>query len=139
MSRILWTFAWIGVAIWSLFALAAYGLVDLFGGLAARHADQVSSQPETVEWLSWMFSSLRSVGTAMILFVWGFVSLAMLSVPWLFSRFLQTTVTTTRTPVSRPPPRRDGVIDLEADQYVVMPPGSETRPPGPVPRIDSRR
>ena len=51
MSRLLWTFAWAGVAVWSLFALGAYGLVDLIGGLMARSADALASNPETVAWL----------------------------------------------------------------------------------------
>ncbi len=52
MKRLLWILAWIAVAVWSLFAWGAYGLLDFFGGMAARNADIVTGHPETVEWLS---------------------------------------------------------------------------------------
>src|ERR671918_334348 len=53
MKRLLWGLAWIAVLVWSLFAWGAYGLLDFFGGVAARNADIVTGHPETVEWLSW--------------------------------------------------------------------------------------
>jgi hypothetical protein len=81
----LWILAWIGVAVWSLFAWGAYGLLDLFGGFAARNADVVTNHPETVEWLSWALMTLRSLGLGAILFVWGLVSLLILAVPAVLS------------------------------------------------------
>jgi hypothetical protein len=81
MRRLLWVLAWIGVAVWSLFAWGAYGLLDLFGGVASRNADIVTSHPETVEWLSWMLAALRNLGLAAIVLVWGVVSLLILAVP----------------------------------------------------------
>ena len=38
MKRLLWILAWIAVAIWSLFAWGAYGLLDVFGAFALRLA-----------------------------------------------------------------------------------------------------
>jgi hypothetical protein len=81
MKRLLWILAWIAVAVWSLFAWGAYGLLDLFGGLASRNADVVTSNPETVEWLSWGLSTLSGLGLAAIVVVWGVVSLLILAVP----------------------------------------------------------
>jgi len=81
MRRLLWVLAWIAVALWSLFAWGAYGLLDIFGDLAVRNADIVSDHPETVEWLSWAFATLRSLGLGAIVFVWGAVSLLILAVP----------------------------------------------------------
>jgi hypothetical protein len=81
MRRALWVLAWIGVAIWSLFAWGAYGLLDLFGGVAVRNADMVTDHPETVEWLSWALATLRSLGLGAIVVVWGLVSLLILAVP----------------------------------------------------------
>ncbi|MCG7391929.1 hypothetical protein MHY87_03290 [Microvirga sp. ACRRW] len=81
MRRLLWVLAWIGVALWSLFAWGAYGLLDLFGDVAVRNADIVSDHPETVEWLSWGLAVLRSLGLGAIVFVWGAVSLLILAVP----------------------------------------------------------
>ena len=126
MRKLIWTFGWAAVAVWSLFAFAAYGLVDLFGGLAARHADIVPGQPETVEWLSGFFLALRNLGTTLILLVWGFVSLCILSVPWMLSRIVTAApVTGEGHFVVR---RADGVIDLPSDQYAVVEPGAP-RPP----------
>lgn len=133
MSRLLWIFVWIAVALWSLFAFSAYGLLDLFGGLVARNADAFGGAPELVEWLFWLFNGLKNLGLTAILIVWGLVSLALLAVPWLFDRIVGRP-----TPSS---PRRDaGFIDLAPDQYRRFdpPPGSPRRE-GPVPRIESRQ
>jgi hypothetical protein len=81
MKRLLWVLAWIAVAAWSLFAWGAYGLLDFFGGIAARNADIVTGHPETVEWLSWALTVLRSLGLGAIVILWGFVSLLILAVP----------------------------------------------------------
>ncbi|MFL5188223.1 MAG: hypothetical protein ACJ8CF_03320 [Microvirga sp.] len=88
MKRLLWILAWIAVAVWSLFAWGAYGLLDFFGGFAARNADIVTGHPETVEWLSWALMTLRSLGLGAIVVVWGLVSLVILAVPALLGLFL---------------------------------------------------
>ena len=133
MTRLLWLLAWIGVAIWSLFAWAAYGLVDLFGGLAARHADTVTGHPDTVVWLSWTFGVLRDLGLGAIVVVWALGSLVMLAVPWAIDRFVGRPVVPTS---SRGPLRRDGVLDLGPDQYRVDTPRGHSEPGrGSVPRV----
>jgi len=81
VKRLLWVLAWFAVALWSLFAWGAYGLLDFFGGVAARNADIVTGHPETVEWLSWALMTLRGLGLGAIVFVWGLVSLLILAVP----------------------------------------------------------
>jgi hypothetical protein len=81
MKRLLWGLAWIAVLVWSLFAWGAYGLLDFFGGIAARNADIVTGHPETVEWLSWALTTLRGLGLGAIVMVWGLVSLLILAVP----------------------------------------------------------
>jgi hypothetical protein len=88
MRRLLWIIAWFAVAIWSLFAWGAYGLLDFFGGVAARNADIVTGHPESVEWLSWALMTLRGLGLGAIVFVWGLVSLLILAVPAVLSLFL---------------------------------------------------
>jgi len=88
MKRLLWILAWTAVAIWSLFAWGAYGLLDFFGGVAARNADIVTGHPETVEWLSWALMTLRSLGLGAIAIVWGLVSLLILAVPALLGLLL---------------------------------------------------
>lgn len=81
MRRLLWVLAWIGVALWSLFAWGAYGLLDFFGNVAVRNADIVSDHPETVEFLSWAFATLQGLGLAAVVVVWGVVSLLILAIP----------------------------------------------------------
>ncbi|MFL4997528.1 hypothetical protein [Microvirga tunisiensis] len=88
MKRLLWILAWSAVAVWSLFAWGTYGLLDFFGGFAARNADIVTGHPETVEWLSWALMTLRSLGLGAIVVVWGLVSLVILAVPALLGLFL---------------------------------------------------
>lgn len=135
MIRLIWAIAWTGVAIWSLFAFAAYGLVDVLGGLAARNADLVSDRPETVEALFRLLDGLRSFGLGAILVVWGAVSLAMLAVPWLLGQ-----VARAPSPALSRRPAKSGVIDLTPDQYdVETHPEEQVRPPnGAVPRIGPR-
>lgn len=86
MRRLLWVVAWVAVALWSLFAWGAHGLLDFFGGVAVRNADLVSNHPETVEWLSWAFATLRSLGLGAIVFVWAVGSLLILAVPAVLGR-----------------------------------------------------
>ncbi|MFC4172205.1 hypothetical protein ACFOYU_09060 [Microvirga sp. GCM10011540] len=88
MRRLLWIVAWVGVAVWSLFAWGAYGLFDFFGGVAVRNADVVSTHPETVEWLSWGLTMLKGLGLAAITIVWATVSLLILAVPAILGLFL---------------------------------------------------
>jgi hypothetical protein len=88
VKRLLWILAWFAVALWSLFAWGAYGLLDFFGGVAARNADIVTGHPETVEWLSWALMALRGLGLGAIVLVWGLVSLLILAVPAVLGLFL---------------------------------------------------
>ena len=132
MSRLLWVLSWAGIAIWSLFAFAAYGLVDFLGQTAMRNADAFSTDPETVEWIFRVFSWGRGLSVSVILIVWGTVSLAILAVPWLFDRLAKPQAA---GPVRRP--ARDGVIDLGPGDYEVRP--SEPRERAPVPRVGGPR
>jgi hypothetical protein len=111
MTRLVWVLAWIAVAVWSLVAFSAYGLIDLVGGLLARNADSLASDPSAVEWLFRILDGLKNIGLTAVLIVWGVVSLAMLAVPWGLSRLgrMQT------APQPRP------------DMQIVYPPGAEGR------------
>ena len=97
-----------------------------------RNADTFSADPETVEWLFGAFGWARGLSVSIILIVWGFVSLAILAVPWLFDRL----TSATHADLARHP-RRDGVIDLAPGDYGVRPSASADRYGGPsaVPRI----
>jgi hypothetical protein len=128
MKRLLWGLAWIAVVVWSLFAWGAYGLLDFFGGMAARNADIVTGHPETVEWLSWALTALRGLGLGAIVIVWGLVSLLILAVPAVLGLFLGG---------SRREPPAAGWRGPRIDQR-----GSGPFPPssgqGPIRRIDRR-
>jgi hypothetical protein len=86
MGRAIWILAWIAVALWSLFAWGAYALVDVFGDAAVRNADVVTGHPEAVEFLGWALATLRSLGLAAVVVVWGLVSLIVLGIGALLSR-----------------------------------------------------
>ena len=113
MIRLFWVLAWTAVAVWSLFALAAYGLIDLFGGLAARNADSFATDPNAVEWLFRVLNGLRNVGLAAVLIVWGAVSLAILAVPFALSRLAR---------MQQPPP------EPRPNTQIVYPPRPGARP-----------
>lgn len=129
MSRLLWFLGWTGTALWSLFALMAYGVVDVVGRSAMRNADAFSTDPETVEWLFGLFSWGRGLSVSVILVVWGVVSLAILSVPWLFDRLAGAPA---RRATPQPAVGRDGVIDLSPGDWSVRPPAGR---PGSVPQV----
>ena len=135
MRRVLWAAGWVGVFFWSLFAFAAYGLIDLLGGAFMRNADMFSSDPGTVEALFNLFSWIRSASVSAVLVVWGVVSLAILAVPWAFDR-----LTSPPAPAAQVPRatriRPDGVIDLGPGDYSVGAQGASR--PGPAPRIGPR-
>jgi len=86
VTRLAWALAWTAVAFWSLLAWAAYGLVGFFGGLLARGAELVSSDPGTVEFVFNSLSFLRDAGLGVVTVVWAVVSLAILAVPFVLSR-----------------------------------------------------
>lgn len=127
MRRLLWILAWIGVAVWSLFAWGAYGLFDLFGNVAVRNADVVTNHPETVEWLSCALSVLRSLGLAAIIVVWAAISLMILAVPAILGFFF-----------GRPQPDYDR---MDWGRQRPQPPGPSGFPPraeDPVRRLERR-
>lgn len=131
MTRLVWVAGWVAVAVWSLFAAVGYLFVDALGAVAMRNADMFSADPETVEQISTTFRWLHGLSTSIVLVVWGFVSLAILAVPWILDRAVG------RRPPVQPVPRRpDGVIDLAPGDYNVRP--DPARHAGPVPRIPPR-
>ena len=122
MKRLLWILAWSAVAVWSLFAWGTYGLLDFFGGFAARNADVVTGHPETVEWLSWALMTLRGLGLGAIVVVWGLVSLVILAVPALLGLFLGSSSRDQRVEDWRGPridPRAPGPLPPSPGQHPI--------------------
>jgi hypothetical protein len=126
MRRLLWAVAWIAIAVWSLVAWGAYGLLDLFGDMAVRNADMVGGNPESVEWIAWALATLRGLGLGAVVFVWGLVSLLILAVPAALSLLL---------PRAQPVRMRD-----EWRGYPAGPSGEDYQPPpqAPVRQIERR-
>lgn len=120
--RLLRALAWIVVAVWSLVAFSAYGLLDLVGGLVARHADAFSPDPNVVEWTFRILNGLKDAGLTAILIVWGLVSLAILAGPWTVGR-----LTRPRVRVYRP------------EMQTIYPPPGSGRPIVEVPRPEPPR
>jgi hypothetical protein len=138
VRRLLWFGAWTAVALWSLFALVTYNLLDFAGSVAMRNADAFSTDPETVEWIFNVFRWMRGLSTSIALVVWGVISLAILAVPWLLDRIIgRSVVVRPGVPVSTAP--RDGVIDLGPDQYSVRTGGPIGPAHGSVPQVPPRR
>lgn len=86
MRQIKWIIAWSGVALWSLFAWGSYAFVDAFTNWASGSADQFSTNPETVEWISSLLISLRHLGLSAVIVVWALVALVILAVPFFWGR-----------------------------------------------------
>jgi hypothetical protein len=113
-------------ALWTLLAWGAYGLIDLFGSTAVRHADVVSSRPEAVEWLSFGLSAIRNLGLAAIVFVWGIVTLLILGATAVVSLVLGR--------AARPAMRTEWSMDYPRPGYRDVTPGRAEPEPGEEPR-----
>lgn len=146
MRRLLWTFGWVSVAIWSLMCALAYGLFDLVGRGFMRSADSWSSSPETVEGIWKFFSFLHSFSTGAVLVVWAIVSLMILAVPWTIDRLAGPSAARGVMPAPHAGAQGayggrfdgPGVIDLPPDQYSTSPRADGTPPQGMPPRIPPR-
>ncbi len=88
MRRLVWVLGWLAVAVWSLMAWGSYGLLNVFGDVAARNADLVTGNPEGVELISWALGALQGLGLTAIVVVWALVSLAILAATAVLARVL---------------------------------------------------
>lgn len=88
MRLLIWSFATVAVALWSLVAWAGHGLLDWSSDWAAANADQVSSVPEIVEWLSWALRSIGNASEIIVVIVWALGSILIIGLAGIASRFL---------------------------------------------------
>ncbi len=115
MRRIVWVLAWTGVALWSLFALGAYGLLDLVwsattagADLAPRAPDSFTTgEPHPLEDLFAFFAGLKSLGGFALGAVWLVGALMMLGGAWALLRINDALWVATAPPA--PPPRRSAL------------------------------
>jgi hypothetical protein len=88
MRLAIWIIATVAIALWSLVAWAGHGMLDWTSDWAAANADQVSSVPEVVEWLSWGLHSLGNASEIVVLIVWALGSILIIAAAGLVSHFL---------------------------------------------------
>lgn len=94
MKRLVWILAWTGVALWSLFALGAYGLLDLVWSATTAGADLAprepgsftTGEPHPLEDLFPFLAGLRSLGGFALAAVWLVGAAAMLGGAWTLLR-----------------------------------------------------
>jgi hypothetical protein len=88
MRLLIWSVATVAVALWSLVAWAGHGLLDWSSDWAAANADQVSSVPEIVEWLSWALRSIGNASEIIVVIVWALGSILIIGLAGIANRFL---------------------------------------------------
>ena len=94
MRKLVWIAAWMGVAFWSLFAVATYGLFDLMatavtGGARPPAPDTFTTgEPHVFEWLYPFVQIAKGLGLSAIGAVWFTVTAMILGAAFLVTRFL---------------------------------------------------
>ena len=88
MRLLIWSVATVALALWSLVAWAGPGLLDWSSDWAAANADQVSSVPEIVEWLSWALRSIGNASEIIVVIVWALGSILIIGLAGIANRFL---------------------------------------------------
>jgi hypothetical protein len=78
MKTLIWIVTAAAIAVWSLLAWIAHGLIGVAGGLAAGNADIIPADPMIVEWASWLAMAGTGVGEWLIVAIWAAVSLVLL-------------------------------------------------------------
>jgi hypothetical protein len=86
MSKLLWLFVGVAIAIWSGLAWIAYGVVGWGGQVASSNADIVTAHPETVEWLSWLAMFGSGVGEWLVIGLWALGTLIALAIGFVGTR-----------------------------------------------------
>ena len=79
--------AWLCVGLWTAVAAVGYWVISAITGLAANNADKVGGNAETVELINWLALFLQGVGEVATVILWAIISLAILGIAWLVTRF----------------------------------------------------
>jgi hypothetical protein len=88
MKLAIWLVAIAGIVVWSFVAWAGHGILNWSSNWAAANADQVSSVPEIVEWLSWALRGIGNASEIIIVIVWALGSILIIGLAGIASRFL---------------------------------------------------
>ncbi len=86
MARIVWRFALVGVAIWSVVAFLTYSVIDLVGSGASAYGT-VPGFPAEPFTFAWIAAKLHAVGVSAVAFGWLVGASVILGGAALFQRF----------------------------------------------------
>lgn len=101
MSRLVWTFTWLLVALWSAVAALTWWAIDSVTALAARHADQMADDPVSIEWINTLALWLQSFGSIAVVIVWGLVAATILALGWMLAKLAGNSGSSNTLPPSR--------------------------------------
>lgn len=89
MRTLLWVLGWIGVGVWTLFALVGWGALGLFGEVARSASGQVPGFPVETFSMAWLADMAHRLGGLALLFVWAIGTAMILAVPAIASLFFR--------------------------------------------------
>jgi hypothetical protein len=116
MRTVLWVFGWIGVAVWTIFALVGFGVLGFVGDLARDFGGHVPGFPDEVFSAPWLAELTQSIGRFALFLVWAIGTAVILAVPAVVGLFL---------------PRRELTRSYQGDARAARFP-APGRPSGPV-------
>jgi hypothetical protein len=87
VRNLIWIIAWLCVGLWTAVAALGYWVIGAVTGFAASNADKVGGDAETVEFINWLALLLGSVGEVAAVILWAVISLAILGIAWLITKF----------------------------------------------------
>lgn len=86
MRTLMWTFAWIGVAIWSLIAWSGHAIIGIAGAVFGGGGVTTDFGPIGGTGLQNLVDAMADLGQGAVLVVWALVSLMILAVPAIIGR-----------------------------------------------------
>jgi hypothetical protein len=115
MRTVLWVFAWIGVAVWTIFSLVGFGVLGLLGDAARVFSGHVPGFPDEFFSAPWLAGLMQSIGNFALFIVWVVGTGILLAVPAIIGLFLpRRELTRAYAPDPRPmrfaPPGRPGPV-----------------------------
>ena len=88
MRSLIWVATATIIALWSLLAWLAHGLVSVGGAFLATNADIIPTDPQLVEWASWLASAGTGIGEWLVIALWAVVSLVLLALGYVATRLV---------------------------------------------------
>jgi hypothetical protein len=86
MRTLMWTLAWIGVAIWSLIAWSGHAIIGIVGAVFGGGGTTMDFGPIGGTGLQNLVDAMADLGQGAVLVVWALVSLMILAVPAILGR-----------------------------------------------------